>query len=220
VNNQDFLGLDFIAIGSNAAIPGIPATVGGHFSITLWRDSKHCIKEGDRKTGTMQGSQADWTRFTGTSRSRRTISVSNDAKFEEVIELHFEDDFRYTDTIPGRGPNRGPKRVSLSRVQRSTLGDNADFFVVIHADNKIKNTDRKWEIIKITSELYKYAEHDPFTLGAKARNYPNSKYGFLHDGNSNNSNTFIRHLARSIGKSADVIPGRIHPGNAPVYVGL
>ena len=230
MNLIDPFGLDFIAVGSNAAIRGVPAAVGGHLSITYWTESQYCIKEGDRKSGGV--GSGEWKRGKSTRRGARFSDVPSKAQFAEVIELHFKKDFQttYTTTTGGRDVER-TDRVSISRVQHRTDTDNADLFVVIYADTKRQQeVGEKWRTIVNAARSCGYAEHGPFVRGQAARNWPNSLYGNLISGNSNNSNTFIRYLARSIGRSADVIPGRAHPGNsspqpvrdarpAPVYVG-
>jgi RHS repeat-associated protein len=227
----DPLGQDFIAVGSNAAIPGlIPVEIGGHLSITYWKENNYCIKEGDIKFGTINSSETDWKRPHLAGRRTSYSSIGNNAKYQEVIELHWQRDFETRYRVGDRGNRLHVDRVSISRIIYETKQDNGDLFVIIYADTvNQQDAPIKWETIKQTARSYQYVEHGPLVPGYVAKNWPNSKYGFLVDGNRNNSNTFIRYLANSIDRSI-VIPGRVHPGNerpqpvndnrpAPIFVG-
>jgi RHS repeat-associated protein len=228
----DPLGQDFIAVGSNAAHRLIPAEIGGHLSITYWKDDVYCVKEGDLKRDTISSNETNWERPRLVGRRPHSSVVGNNAKYQEVIELHWKRDFETSYRIAGDRSNQiYTDRVAVSRIINSVDQDNADLFVVIFADTKNQQESSvKWETIRQKAHSYGYAEHQPFSIGYVAKNWPNSKYGFLVDGNHNNSNTFIRYLTDSIGRSADVFPGRMHPGNlkpipirdgrpAPVFVG-
>jgi hypothetical protein len=102
------------------------------------------------------------------------------------------------------------ENVGISFIFKTSTAKN---LTVIYSDT---DTDEKWSQIASVADAYPYAEHS--IPGSALQNWPNSKYGIPGTANANNSNTFIRVLAQSIGRQADVVPG-FHPGNdVPVPV--
>jgi hypothetical protein len=94
---------------------------------------------------------------------------------------------------------------------------------VIFSDVASGNAAAKWQDIEAAAATYPYAEQE--SNHGRLLRWPNSKYELF----GNNSNTFIRHMARAIGRDADVVggdwrhPGNIfavpvpHPGYVPTY---
>ena len=126
---------------------------------------------------------------------------------------------------PGKAPNGANRKAARELLQNTsykrtvkgkeqTVGisfihptSTARDLVVIYA---AQDADQKWKDVIAEADTYAYAEHG--SSGSVLKNWPNSKYGFPATSNANNSNTFIRVLAKKIGKSADVAPG-FHLGN-------
>jgi hypothetical protein len=223
LNSTDYLGLDFIAVGSNPAlhtslfdVPGF-----GHFSVSYWKETKLCIREGATKNGSASSSSTNWMYDDSRVRGGAT-GVPNDASISNVIQLDFKEDFATTYSKDGISA-RIQEKVDVSRVVRSNSG-NADHY---------KDAAEKWEAIRSAAINYVYAEPQPFVNGQPAKNWPNSHYGHLAaDGNYNNSNTFIHVMAGSINRKVPLNGwGRVHPGNivpapvtgdsrpTPVYIG-
>jgi len=93
----------------------------------------------------------------------------------------------------------------ISEIRRSSTPRD---FIVIYADfdNPQHDALRQWTTIVVAATTYSYGEQR-FTRGWLSR-WPNSRYQLF----GNNSNTFVREMARVIGRNADVIGGS-HPGN-------
>lgn len=73
----------------------------------------------------------------------------------------------------------------------------SDAFDQAHASGRPSY--EKWNIIDNEANGYKYALHFPLPYKLDKSNWPYVKYN-IHPFNPTNSNTFIRHLVRSIGK--------------------
>ncbi len=185
VNNSDFLGLDFITIGSRGAVIE-PQNLFSHFSIELYSG---CAKEGDKFSSSElpQGSKK--------IESRELSNVDNVYGYSGT-------------TTVARGP-RGTRRVkywnytSVSFIIDDNNRPNHEY--VIYGSDQ-KDVKSKWSSIVTAAKKYPYAEHGK--KGSILQNWPNSKYEAPP---GNNSNTFIRVMARVIGRNADHAGGN-HPG--------
>jgi hypothetical protein len=230
-NNIDILGNDFITAGSNRAIDlsgngkgDVPMI--GHLSLIYWKDTKKCIRRRDFSIRSIQ-KDAGWIRIPEGPSWGGYPSVMSDGTKSDVVQLGFDPFITsHTETASTYTVGIGPTytirtiedSVNLSVVKFSPDG-NADEFVVIYADTpEVSDSSVKWEVLKAAARSYAYAEHAPdengFPDGYAAKNWPNSKYGIFINGTSNNSNTFAREMARSIGETIDEsLLSRPHPGN-------
>jgi len=129
-----------------------------------------------------------------------------------VATIDLLPDWRYLITTVERGAEPVDIKVPISQLTFAAE-TSADYYTIIYADSQ-GNADAsmKWNTIVSTAERYAFAQ---FRAGQRtAENWPNSTYDLLGvNGTSNNSNTFSRVLAHSIGRNADVVQGW-HPGNA------
>lgn len=221
LNSTDYLGLDVIAVGSNPTLHTSLFDVRGfgHFSISYWKETALCIREGATKNGTVSSSSTNWMYDDSRVRGGAT-GVPNDASISNVIQFNFKEDFVTTYSKDGISA-RIQEKVDVSRVVRPNSG-NADHYKVIYADTKTnQDAAEKWEAIRSAAASYAYADPEPFTVGGSAKNWPNSHYGHLAaEGNYNNSNTFIHVMAESISRKVPLNGWvRAHPGNiVPVPV--
>jgi hypothetical protein len=92
---------------------------------------------------------------------------------------------------------------SISVIHRYSA--NPEFERVLVGDVK-----GEWERIKFLAENYQFAEQEG--LYGSLQNWPNSKYFLPTQGNGNNSNTFIRFLARGINKYDPFLNSSNYPG--------
>jgi uncharacterized protein RhaS with RHS repeats len=222
VNNSDYLGLDFIAVGSGQAAT-IPTAIAQHLSITFWREDKGCVKNDDISTDSGSTWYSDRFHTRGRANAQNYRLVPTNATFAGVIELDFKTyQTDYSLTVPNSfskfpsGAERLPvsDSVWISIIKSSASKGGANTYVVIHSDKSDRNSASAWEKVKQAASSYAYASHSPLIDGTAATNWPNSQYGNFVNGSLNNSNTFIHVMARSIGKSAAVFPPGINnPGN-------
>jgi len=108
-------------------------------------------------------------------------------------------------------PTEPPVRTFVwDHISEVLNSSDATDLIVIYTDfqNNLHDSARRWQDIARAAQNYAYAEHP---VGPVLRNWPNSKYQFPWESPGNNSNTFIREMARVVGRNADVIGGN-HPG--------
>jgi RHS repeat-associated protein len=200
VNNLDYLGLDFIAVGKRGAKAAL--NLRSHMSIEFYEQNSCGAPKGLKfKAGDL------------TTHSSLQGAVRKD-QYELIPEL-----WSYRQTRSLAGQSFGVP-VGVSFILNSST---AEELVVIYSDSKdVKDAATKWKSIVSAATSYVYAEHG--AKGSAVANWPNSKYQFPP---GNNSNTFIHEMAAVIGASAAVFtdtPGatRATPvtgaGLAPVYV--
>jgi|GEM_PF-1454392 len=228
----DSLGQDFIAAGSSYALGWSPGI--GHLMLTYWKDSKLCIREGDRKDGNSNVSSTNWERYRQLNPYNFIgpilVSVPNDAALKSdepdrtsVVQSGFSAWTRTYTKIFGMFTWRTTDHPDVSHINKSDGDRDADMYRVIYADKpESRDASSKWKTILQAADSYAYAEHKPFVSGERAKNWPNSHYGHLAgDGNYNNSNTFAHSMANAIGRTIPITgwEGRSHPGNiTPVPV--
>ena len=106
---------------------------------------------------------------------------------------------------PGRNP---PNQVFIpATISFIVSGSAASHRIVIYSDATTGNAAGAWEAVSDAAKRYDFAEHNP--KERSLQNWPNSMYQLF----GNNSNTFIRVMARTIGRNADDIGGGVLPGN-------
>jgi RHS repeat-associated protein len=195
-DNIDRTGLDFIAVGSSPA--GFDSSPVRHMSLNYFTETQKCVRERDR----VQGNGGSG----GISRGGRSRDIPNNASLTKTIDLQPNNQYR---TVSGR--RNQSHQVLISEIIFDNV-NNAEYYVVIYADSH-SNSDAsgKWDQIHNAAQAYAFAQFPP--QSPRALNWPNSKYGIGINGNFNNSNTFIREMARVIGRNADWITGN-HPGNS------
>ena len=223
VNRWDVLGMDFIAAGSSRAL-GQYVPGGGHLMLTYWKDSKLCLRVGDKKSGNASNDPTGWSRIGGGVQGGNRPVTNDTSGTTDVIQLGFTSNWelKYTRTL---WPFTWTEvdNPDISQINISSSDSDADDYKVIYADTPAtQEAATKWATIQSAAASYAYAEHGPFVTGSVAKNWPNSHYGHLvADGNYNNSNTFAHAMAASIGATIplDGWGGRSHPGNiTPVAV--
>lgn len=202
VNQWDLLGLDFIAVGTRAV--GINV-VGGHLgfnhmSIYFFEEDPACTKEGDEFT------------FSKIPKTATKAGFYELLRRTDLYERSYKHDPWY-----GK-PRTKTDEVSVSVVYDSVIGvsSEAERLIVIfsdtdQADPTKKEAKKQWTKIQNAVPRYRYALHDgslPKTLDSS--NWPRTQY--LLSKTATNSNTFIRVLARVIGKDADVLGAGQHYG--------
>ena len=204
VNYIDPIGEDFITVGSRwvTFTPGLFE----HMSIEFYTEDCPQVEEGTRfdQNPPNGASQAD--------------------QYELLVDSRTYRHFFYRRPRPNDPPVRTFVWDNISVIHNSSTATRR---IVIFADRDNGNGEsaRQWQRIVRGATTYAYAEQDP--LGPVLQNWPNSQYQFPWDNPANNSNTFVREMARIIGRNADVIggnhPGAIHagpvpnPGYVPVY---
>ena len=217
----DPLGQDFIAVGSSPAIhkevkgrhfflPGA-----GHLMLTYWRESLLCIREGARKEGNASHNPTAWKT---TLRTVNNNAVTGNGDATDVVQLGFSSRWEIKYLIDfGFFYWHEVDNPAVGEIHISQSDSDADQYKVIYADTPgLESAASKWKTILQNAATYGFAEHDPFTNGRPATNWPNSLYGHLAwDWNFNNSNTFIHAMAATIGRTVplDGWGGRSHPGN-------
>ena len=90
-------------------------------------------------------------------------------------------------------------------------GSSATHRIVIYSDATSGNAAGAWKTVSSAAQSYAYAEQSAVESphGGPLQHWPNSVYQLF----GNNSNTFIREMARAIGRDADGFPGGSLPGN-------
>src|SRR6185437_6544962 len=107
---------------------------------------------------------------------------------------------------PTAPPERGFVKDRISYIIK---GSTAKRKIAIYSDKTTGNAKAAWDKIKSAAESYAYAEEYP--IGEVLQHWPNSSYRLPWQTPANNSNTFVREMARVVGRDADVIGGN-HPG--------
>ena len=201
VNSWDNFGLDFIAVGSRSIEYGGLIPGANHLSIAYFSETT-----------------------IGTFEEEDTFGDSPEegATEEYAYELLTNDDtYGYYKLTPIKKRHQ----KSLSRITGGRWKWHFVTISEIHKTNEATNhivikacaTEKDWNKIKDAAESYEYAIQD--TNSDSPANWPNSEYGlpgilagFGSSANRNNSNTFVREMAKVIDKDADIIRGA-HPGN-------
>jgi hypothetical protein len=182
----DPLGEDFIAVGAHF--------VGGylfpfeHMTIEYYIEKCPHVTEGT------------------TFRSPSEIGVSGPARAYQLEPHsgyfgHWENN-----PTPGRNPpNQIFVPIAISFIES---GSEATHRIVIYSDATSGNAAGAWKTVSDAAKSYQYAEQSDVERSGPLQHWPNSMYQLF----GNNSNTFIRIMARAIGRDADDIGG-ILPGN-------
>jgi len=208
-NTIDPLGQDFIAVGG-LPVPTIPVLgIGVHMSLRYYKTS--CSDDPHEGVRFSPG------------------SPPKGSQFADAIQLwtawHSYRHFFYVRPKPTEPPQRTFVFVPISYIERASA---ATRLLVLYsdADNGRGSSEKGWKQIIGAASSYAYAEQAdangnvPTTL----THWPNSWYQLL----GNNSNTFIRQMAKLIGRNPDVIGGGwiagrtdpepvSNPGWTPVY---
>jgi RHS repeat-associated protein len=184
VNQADQLGENFIAIGDRWVIytPGLFR----HMSINYFEEICPRIHEGDRFT---------------------TDSIPAGATEIDSFELQpLMQTYRHFFMVrhkPTEPPVQTFVWISISEIRRrSTPHD----YIAIYTDADSGDAALAWQSVVQAATAYRFAEQE--NNRGMLRNWPNSRYQLL----GNNSNTFIREMARTVHRNADIIGGN-HPGN-------
>jgi hypothetical protein len=186
ISQVDSLGEDFIAIGTKAAFGFLPVD---HLSIEYYTEPSKTTQEGFRFNG-----EQDVLPATRTGAYELEPSLS----FGHLID-------NAGDPPLGIPPGQMFVPVSISFIVAASAATSR---IVIYADGSCGGAVDAWGKIAAAAASYPYAEHGSIDTQRALQNWPNSMYQ-LPPGN--NSNTFIREMARAIGRDADVIGGN-HPG--------
>ena len=203
INTWDYLGLDFIAVGSRPAMISWQ-TLANHMSIEFFESCG----------GLEEGETFDWSNPPEHAIAEWEGAVELIADFET-----YEREETRTRRRPGprsRGGGRGTRgertvtvTVPISFIyfdREGGLEAVPDIATVLYAEDDAKE---RWEEIKQAARNYQYAEQRP--EGSPLQNWPNSRYFLPWQGARHNSNTFAREMARVVSKNADISP-RWHPG--------
>jgi RHS repeat-associated protein len=190
IDSTDQLGLDFISVGTRqvAGSGGLPGF--WHMSIQFYETTDLCIQEGDeyRRTGNT------YARVRRTSRGGRSGVSLNFVLTEKIELLNNTADYHWI-SLSGNKPKYKSAAVSELHIDKDP---SALVYVVLLADTQNRAESRAaWD--RIVSAAYRY-RYVSTTRGAQfPSNWPDSAYGYA----GNNSNTFIREMARVINRNAD-----------------
>lgn len=208
-NTVDPLGEDFIAVGG-LPVPTAPVIgIGVHMSLRYYKDScSDNPKEG--------------VRFS-------PGSPPKGAQYEDAVQLwtawHSYRHFFYVRPKPTAPPERTFVFIPISYIERASA---ATRLLVLYsdADNGQGSSEKGWKKIIAAAGSYAYAEQADANgnVPTSLSHWPNSWYQLL----GNNSNTFIRQMAKLIGRNPDAIGGGwiagrtdpepvSNPGWTPVY---
>jgi RHS repeat-associated protein len=214
IDNIDVFGEDFITVGTRTALPGIAGDIttefdwASHYSIEYYsvcnNNDIHELEEFSPENPPKGAIKMHAFQLLPADRS-------NPPTYS-----------RYVWRSNGRSRHLDREIVGISFIY-TTSTPHIETIIYVNSD-----ANQKWQQIVAASAQYKYAEHS--SPGAALHYWPNSKYGYLirvgagpiqyqaplgTTNTQNNSNTYIRELARSIGRNADVAPGgeNGHPGN-------
>lgn len=185
VNLIDPVGQDFIAVGDRFVTytPGVFQ----HMSIEFFEEPCPQTPEGEG--------------FSIDSIPDSATGPTDSFELQPLLQSYRH--FFYTRPKPTEPPVRAFVWDLVSEIRRrSTPRD----FVVIYSDVENPNAAARWRAIVAAATTYAYGEQEA-NYGTLL-NWPNSEYELF----GNNSNTFIREMARLIGRNADVVGGW-HPGN-------
>jgi len=185
VNATDPVGQDFIAVGDRYVTytPGVFR----HMSIEFFEEPCPQTPEG--------------ARFSIHSIPDSASGPTDAFELQPLLQSYRH--FFYTRSKPTEPPVKTFVWDLVSEIRRrSTPRD----FVVIYSDVENVDTVSKWTAVVAAATTYAYGEQEA-NYGTLL-NWPNSKYKLF----GNNSNTFVREMARVIGRNADVVGG-LHPGN-------
>jgi len=207
VNNWDYLGLDFIAVGYRAAV----VKPYNHMSIEFYTENPANTKKGfDFKSSDVGQGQLK--------------CAERSEQYELIPTWSYTQYKTITVQIPRVGPVTRTVPVGKPPVSFIHKTSTAHTLKVIY-DDENGDAKAKWQEIVKAAENYKYAEQAP--VGSILKNWPNSKYS-VSVPPKNNSNTFIHEMARAIGASANFFPRTIgatkatavtDSGATPIYAG-
>jgi len=196
VNHIDILGKDFIAVAGRA----VGNTLGtlGHYSLQHWLS---CGTDAPEE----QYSIAYWTRNHPASKLASVELLASGGWHVGVM-----------------APTPSTRSTSVSVISIGPpFMDSGTVFVSVFAGTRAEVRAR-WNVIRHLAENYEFAEQGGLAAFAGPFiNWPNSKYGFPHDGPFNNSNTFVRdttHLAGLTMRELTLIPGGFPGNDVPVNV--
>ena len=182
VNDADYLGLDFIAVGRRGA--KVVLSAASHLSVEFYEETTDCIREG------YEFDPSD----VGSGILRQATRIAQYELIPTFIDYFKERRTRFGSFYTPVGisfiyPSSEPDRVLV--VYADELNSNAP------ASRSAAN---QWQRIVSDATSYAYAEHG--SIGDPLSNWPNSKYQ-LPPGN--NSNTYIYELLAIIGRTQMVV---------------
>ena len=102
--------------------------------------------------------------------------------------------FRASENNPTPGRNPPNQLFIPATISFIVSGSAASHRIVIYSDATTGNAAGAWEAVSDAAKRYDFAEHNP--KERSLQNWPNSMYQLF----GNNSNTFIRVMARTIGR--------------------